>query len=156
MRLTVLLLPALLVPLAACEDLGTTSSTGASYANAGYVQPQATQLGRVINARQVVVGGNSANATTGAVVGGLAGALVGNQFGEGSGNALATGVGAIGGAIAGSQIAAQRSGGGQVTTEWQVRLDDGQLVTFTQPVTGIRVGDRVRMIAVNGSWQFQI
>jgi outer membrane lipoprotein SlyB len=155
MRLKVLLLPALLIPLAACEDLGSSNS-GGSYANAGYVQPQATQLGRVIDARQVQVGGNNIDSTTGAVVGGLAGALVGNQFGKGSGNALATGVGAIGGAIAGSEIAKQNGGGGSYSTEWTVRLDDGQLVKFVQPVTGIRIGDRVRMIMVNGRWQFQI
>jgi outer membrane lipoprotein SlyB len=136
--------------------MGGTTTSGGSYSNAGYTQPQATQLGRVVDARQVVVGGNNVNSTTGAVLGGLGGALVGNQFGKGSGNALATGVGAIGGAIAGSEIAKQNSGGGSYSTEWTVRLDDGQLVKFVQPVTGIRVGDRVRMIAVNGRWQFQI
>jgi outer membrane lipoprotein SlyB len=155
MKLRILAVPVLLVALGACEDTGGYGGNGgyanAGYANAGTVQAQKVRTGTVVDARTVRVGSN--NEVTGAVVGGLAGALVGNQFGKGSGNALMTGVGAMGGAVAGSQIARQNGGGGQVTTEWTVRLDNGKLVRFVQPVSGVRIGDRVSVVPSGNGWR---
>ncbi|MFZ5711118.1 MAG: glycine zipper 2TM domain-containing protein [Pseudomonadota bacterium] len=150
MKLRTLVLPLLLLPLAACMDTGLSGGSG--YYGTGVAQAQTVQLGTVVDSRPVQVG-NPNGDLTGAVVGGLAGALVGNQFGKGSGNALATGAGAVGGAIAGTQIARQRGGGVQTSTEWTVRLDDGRLVRFQQPVSGVPVGSRVSLTRAGDSWR---
>ncbi|MFN0116632.1 MAG: glycine zipper 2TM domain-containing protein [Paracoccaceae bacterium] len=147
----ILVFPLLLVPLAACEDTG---GYGASpvYPAAGYGQAQTALPGTVVDVRTVQVG-SSVDPTAGAVIGGLAGALVGNQFGKGSGNALATGAGALGGAIAGSEIAKRQGGGAQYSSEWTVRLDNGQLVRFVQAVQGVGKGSRVTVVDTGNGWR---
>lgn len=80
----------------------------------------------------------------GAVIGGVTGGIVGRQFGGGRGRDLMTVIGAIGGGVAGHQIEKRA----RATTHEQVmvRFDDGSSGVFDSEQTGLRSGDRVRLI----------
>jgi outer membrane lipoprotein SlyB len=83
----------------------------------------------------------------GAVVGGVLGAVVGHQFGSGVGRAAMTGLGAAGGAVAGNNV--ERNHNESISGyRVSVRLDNGSSRTFERSeVTGLQVGDRVRLDA---------
>ncbi len=78
----------------------------------------------------------------GAIVGGLGGLGVGALIGSGTGKAVAMVVGAIGGAVAGDLIQKKYDKpveGQQIF----VRTSSGVLVSITQPMSPLRVGQRV-------------
>ena len=122
--------------------------TGDSYSRDQARRPQTVQFGMVEYVRPVVIEGTKTGigAGTGAVVGGIGGSTVGG----GRGAAVATVLGAVAGGVAGgvAEEGATRKQGVEVT----VRLDSGQIVAIVQQVsaTTFNVGDRVRVLTLNG------
>ncbi|MDD4963514.1 MAG: glycine zipper 2TM domain-containing protein [Gallionella sp.] len=86
-------------------------------------------------------GGNGIGA--GAVVGGVVGGVLGNQVGGGSGNTIATIAGVVGGAVLGHQV--EKNNRAQDSYRIKVRLNHDGYATFTQSISDLRVGDRVRI-----------
>lgn len=79
----------------------------------------------------------------GAIIGGVAGGVLGHQFGAGSGRDVATVAGALAGAAAGSAV--QSNAEKQPGQHIIVQLNNGVAVGITQPSSGLRVGDDVRI-----------
>ncbi|MDD2720765.1 MAG: glycine zipper 2TM domain-containing protein [Gallionella sp.] len=79
----------------------------------------------------------------GTVIGGIVGGVLGHQVGGGSGRDVATVAGAVGGAVIGHQI--EKSNSQQDAYRIRVRLEDGSVLTVTQAISDLRVGDRVRV-----------
>ena len=136
---------ALLIMLGGCMS----TLTGDSYSRDEARRPQTVQFGMVEYVRPVVIEGTKTGigAGTGAVVGGIGGSTVGG----GKGAAVATVLGAVAGGVAGgmAEEAATKKQGVEVT----VRLDSGQIVAIVQqvnPATTFHVGDRVRVLTLNG------
>ena len=98
--------------------------------------------GVIASVRAVEVKGEGSG--IGAVAGGVAGAVVGNQFGHGDGRTVMTVAGAAGGAYAGNEIEKQVKK--RTLYEVTVRMNDGRLVTLSQPsAPAFAVGERVRL-----------
>ncbi len=123
--------------------------TGDSYSRSDARRPQTVQFGMVEYVRPVVIEGTKTGigAGTGAVVGGIGGSTVGG----GKGAAVATVLGAVAGGVAGGMVeeGATKKQGVEVT----VRLDSGQIIAVVQqasPTTNFNVGDRVRVLSLNG------
>lgn len=134
----------LLVMLGGCMS----TLTGDSYSRDEARRPQTVQFGMVEYVRPVVIEGTKTGvgAGTGAVVGGIGGSTVGG----GRGQAVATVLGAVAGGVAGgmAEEAATKKQGVEIT----VRLDSGQIVAIVQQAsaTTFNVGDRVRVLTLNG------
>ncbi|MDD2775886.1 MAG: glycine zipper 2TM domain-containing protein [Gallionella sp.] len=96
----------------------------------------------VIDSIETIPGGGS-GIGAGAVVGGVVGGVLGNQVGGGSGNTIATIAGVVGGAVVGHQV--EKSNRPQDTYRIKVRLNHNGYATFTQGISDLRVGDRVRV-----------
>lgn len=79
----------------------------------------------------------------GAVIGGIVGGVLGHQVGGGTGRDAATVAGVVGGAVIGHQI--EKSNNQQDAYRIRVRLEDGNVLTVTQAISDLRVGDRVRL-----------
>jgi outer membrane lipoprotein SlyB len=122
--------------------------TGDSYSRDEARRPQTVQFGMVEYVRPVVIEGTKTGigAGTGAVVGGIGGSTVGG----GRGAAVATVLGAVAGGVAGGMVeeGATKKQGVEIT----VRLDSGQIVAIVQQAsaTTFNVGDRVRVLTLNG------
>jgi outer membrane lipoprotein SlyB len=122
--------------------------TGDSYSRDDARRPQTVQFGMVEYVRPVVIEGTKTGigAGTGAVVGGIGGSSVGG----GKGAAVATVLGAVAGGVAGGMVeeGATRKQGVEIT----VRLDSGQIIAIVQQAsaTTFNVGDRVRVLTLNG------
>jgi outer membrane lipoprotein SlyB len=122
--------------------------TGDSYSRDEARRPQTVQFGMVEYVRPVVIEGTKTGigAGTGAVVGGIGGSTVGS----GRGAAVATVLGAVAGGVAGgmAEEGATKKQGVEIT----VRLDSGQIVAIVQQAsaTTFNVGDRVRVLTLNG------
>jgi outer membrane lipoprotein SlyB len=122
--------------------------TGDSYSRDDARRPQTVQFGMVEYVRPVVIEGTKTGigAGTGAVVGGIGGSTVGG----GKGAAVATVLGAVAGGVAGGMVeeGATRKQGVEIT----VRLDSGQIIAIVQQAsaTTFNVGDRVRVLTLNG------
>jgi outer membrane lipoprotein SlyB len=134
----------LLVMLGGCMS----TLTGDSYSRDEARRQQTVQFGMVEYVRPVVIEGTKTGigAGTGAVVGGIGGSTVGG----GRGQAVATVLGAVAGGVAGgmAEEAATKKQGVEIT----VRLDSGQIVAIVQQAsaTTFNVGDRVRVLTLNG------
>jgi len=135
----------LLLMLAGCMS----TLTGDSYSRDEARRPQTVQFGMVEYVRPVVIEGTKTGigAATGAVVGGIGGSTVGG----GKGAAVATVLGAVAGGVAGgmAEEGATKKQGVEIT----VRLDSGQIVAIVQqatPTAAFHVGDRVRVLTLNG------
>lgn len=90
------------------------------------------------------IGGSGIGA--GAVIGGVVGGVLGHQVGGGTGKDVATVAGAVGGAVVGHQIEKSNKPQQQEVYRVRVRLENGGYQTVTQQsVSGLRVGDRVRI-----------
>jgi outer membrane lipoprotein SlyB len=107
------------------------------------------QAATVTNVRDVTI--NSASGSgIGTIVGSVLGALVGSNIGGGTGSTVAGIGGSVAGGVAGHQL--ERSAGTKTVTELTVRLDNGEIRTYTiEPGESFRIGDQVRVITSNGT-----
>jgi outer membrane lipoprotein SlyB len=137
--------------MAAAALTGCTSSlTGDSYSRDEARTVQNVRLGTIESLRPVKIEGTKTpiGAGAGAVVGGVAGSGVGG----GRGSAVAAVIGAVAGGLLGaaSEEGLTRTQGVEIT----VREDDGGMRAYVQAVEPnqvFRVGQRVRILTVNGT-----
>lgn len=124
--------------------------TGESYSRSEARKAQTVQYGTIEYLRPVAIEGTKTpvGAGAGAAVGGIAGSSVGS----GKGAAVASVLGAVAGGVAGAAVeeqATKRQG-----VEITVRLDNNRLIAVVQevsPTVSYQVGDRVRVLTVNGT-----
>lgn len=146
--------PALFTALFAAATLtlgGCTSNlTGDSYSREEARTVQNVRLGTIESLRPVKIEGSKTpiGAGAGAVVGGVAGSGVGG----GRGSAVAAVIGAVAGGLLGAMTeeGITRTQGVEIT----VREDDGSMRAYVQEVEPnqvFRVGQRVRILTVNGT-----
>lgn len=146
--------PALLTALFAIAALSlggcTSSLTGDSYSRDEARTVQNVRLGTIESLRPVKIEGTKTpiGAGAGAVVGGVAGSGVGG----GRGSAVAAVIGAVAGGLLGAMTeeGITRTQGVEIT----VREDDGSMRAYVQQVEPnqvFRVGQRVRILTVNGT-----
>ena len=113
-------------------------------------RPQVVLMGTVESLRLVQIEGTKTRIgpTAGAAVGGIAG----SEIGGGKGSYVAAVIGAVAGGMAGAAIeeGMTRTQGVEIT----VREDSGQLRAYVQQMAEgeiFRVGDRVRVLMLNGT-----
>lgn len=146
--------PALITALFATAALAlggcTSKLTGDSYSRDEARTVQNVRLGTIESLRPVKIEGTKTpiGAGAGAVVGGVAGSGVGG----GRGSAVAAVVGAVAGGLLGAMTeeGITRTQGVEIT----VREDDGSMRAYVQAVEPnqvFRVGQRVRILTVNGT-----
>lgn len=111
---------------------------------------QTVRMGTIVSLRPVRIEGTKTpiGAGAGAVVGGIGGSAVGG----GRGSAVAAVIGAVAGGLLGAagEEGLTRTQGVEIT----VREDDGAMRAYVQEVSEgqiFRVGDRVRVLTVNGT-----
>lgn len=149
MRKSVLLIASFTV--AALALTGCQSSlTGDSYSRDEARTVQTVRMGTIESLRPVKIEGTKTpiGAGAGAVVGGVAGSTVGG----GKGSIVAAVIGAVAGGLLGSatEEGLTRTQGVEIT----VREDDGSMRAYVQEVQEneiFRVGERVRIMSVNGT-----
>ncbi len=124
--------------------------SGETYSREDARAQQRVEFGYVEYVRPVVIEGTDSKigTATGAILGGIAG----NTVGGGRGAAAATVAGAVVGGVVGSKTeeAATRAQGVEVT----VKLDSGKIIAIVQqasPTETFNVGERVRLMTVNGN-----
>ncbi|KAF1052910.1 MAG: Outer membrane lipoprotein SlyB [Stenotrophomonas maltophilia] len=124
--------------------------SGSTYSRADARAVQTVRMGTVESLRLVQIEGTRTPIGTlaGAAVGGIAGSGVGG----GRGATIATILGGVAGGAAGSAVeeGLTRSQGIEIV----VREDDGQARAYVQavdPNVVFRVGDRVRIMSINGT-----
>lgn len=122
---------------------------GNDYSVSGTGQVSETLPGVIVAKRVVKVNAKSPehenDIGVGTVAGGVAGGVLGSQIGGGKGAIVAGTLGAVGGAVAGHF--AEKKLTEQEGYEYQVKLDDGRLLTLSQGKTpDLLVGQRVLMI----------
>jgi len=137
---------ALLVLAAGCQS----TLTGESYSRSEARKAQEVQYGTVEYLRPVAIEGTKTpvGAGAGAAVGGIAGSSVGS----GKGAAVASVLGAVAGGVAGAAVEEQTTK--RQGVEITVRLDNNQIIAVVQevsPSVSYHVGDRVRVLTVNGT-----
>ncbi|BAP43777.1 17 kDa surface antigen [Pseudomonas sp. StFLB209] len=128
----------------------TSNLTGDSYSRDEARAVQTVRLGVVQSLRPVKIEGTKTpiGAGAGAVVGGVGGSAIGG----GRGSVVAAVIGAVAGGLLGSMTeeGLTRTQGVEIT----VREDDGSMRAYVQQVQEneiFRVGDRVRVMTVNGT-----
>ena len=136
----------LLVLVTGCQS----TLTGESYSRSEARKAQQVQYGMVEYLRPVAIEGTKTpiGAGAGAAVGGIAGSSVGS----GKGAAVASVVGAVAGGVAGA--AAEEQVTKRQGVEITVRLDNNQIIAVVQevaPGVSFQVGDRVRVLTINGT-----
>ncbi len=149
MRKSVLLVASF--TMAALALTGCQSSlTGDSYSRDEARTVQTVRMGTIESLRPVKIEGTKTpiGAGAGAVVGGVAGSTVGG----GRGSIVAAVIGAVAGGLLGSltEEGLTRAQGVEIT----VREDDGSMRAYVQEVQEneiFRVGERVRIMSVNGT-----
>lgn len=138
--------------LAAAMFVGGCQSTlsGDSYSRDEARKVQVVRMGTIESLRPVKIEGTKTPIGSGAgtIVGGVAGSGVGG----GRGSAVAAVIGAVAGGMLGAatEEGLTRTQGVEIT----VREDDGSLRAYVQEVQQnevFRVGDRVRILTVNGT-----
>ncbi len=139
-------LSAMLLGLAGC----TSNLSGDTYSRDEARRVQTVRLGTIESLRPVQIEGSKTpiGAGAGAVIGGIGGSSVGG----GRGSAVAAVIGAVAGGMLGAaaEEGLTRTQGVEIT----VREDDGSLRAYVQEVQPneiFRVGDRVRILTVNGT-----
>lgn len=138
----------LLLAMVLVTGCSSPSLTGDTYSRSEARQTQRVNYGVIVNARPVVIEGESS--VGGKVAGAVMGGLLGNQIGSGSGNTIATAAGVIAGSTAASsmQESASRAQGLELTID----LENGQTISVVQEVEHLEqfmAGDRVQ-ISGNG------
>lgn len=143
-----LLLTALFTSVALLTGCASNLS-GSSYSRADARAVQNVRMGTIESLRPVQIEGTKTPIGTlaGAAVGGIAG----NSIGGGRGKAITTILGGVAGGAAGSAVeeGITRTQGVEIV----VREDDGGTRAYVQAVDSqqFRVGDRVRIMSVNGA-----
>lgn len=124
--------------------------TGDAYSRDEVRKPQVVRMGVIEALRPVKIEGTKTNigSAAGAAVGGIAG----SEIGGGRGSIVAAVIGAVAGGMAGAAIeeGITRTQGVEIT----VREDSGQLRAYVQELNEgelFRIGDRVRILTVNGT-----
>ncbi|ARS49857.1 MULTISPECIES: hypothetical protein [Pseudomonadaceae] len=142
----------LITSLAALLALGgcQSSLTGDTYSRSEARAVQTVRMGTIESLRPVKIEGTKTpiGAGAGAVVGGIGGSGIGG----GRGSAVMAVVGAVAGGLLGAaaEEGLTRTQGVEIT----VREDDGTLRAYVQEVEPnqvFRVGERVRIMTVNGT-----
>ncbi|MFI8747422.1 hypothetical protein ACIGKL_19960 [Pseudomonas sp. NPDC077186] len=142
----------LMTSLAALLALGgcQSSLTGDTYSRDEARTVQTVRMGTIESLRPVKIEGTKTpiGAGAGAVIGGIGGSTVGG----GRGSAVAAVIGAVAGGLLGAaaEEGITRTQGVEIT----VREDDGTLRAYVQEVEPnqiFRVGERVRIMTVNGT-----
>lgn len=142
----------LITSLAALLALGgcQSSLTGDTYSRDEARAVQTVRMGTIESLRPVQIEGTKTpiGAGTGAVVGGIGGSTIGG----GRGSAVMAVVGAVAGGLLGAaaEEGLTRTQGVEIT----VREDDGAMRAYVQEVEPnqvFRVGERVRIMTVNGT-----
>ncbi|MFT5782492.1 MAG: outer membrane lipoprotein SlyB [Pseudomonas sp.] len=149
MRKSVLLaasLTAVFLALSGCQS----SLTGDTYSRDEARTVQTVRMGTIESLRPVKIEGSKTpiGAGAGAIIGGLGGSSVGG----GKGSIVAAVIGAVAGGLLGSaaEEGMTRTQGVEIT----VREDDGSMRAYVQEVQPneiFRVGERVRIMSVNGT-----
>jgi outer membrane lipoprotein SlyB len=144
-----LLLTALFTSAALLSGCASNLS-GSSYSRADARAVQNVRMGTIESLRPVQIEGTKTPIGTlaGAAVGGIAG----NSIGGGRGKAITTILGGVAGGAAGSAVeeGITRTQGVEIV----VREDDGGTRAYVQAVDAnqqFRIGDRVRIMTVNGA-----
>ncbi|XXF07736.1 hypothetical protein J3Q00_17195 [Pseudomonas sp. D2-3] len=127
-----------------------SSLTGDSYSRDEARAVQTVRMGTIESLRPVKIEG------TKTPIGGGAGAVIGGVAGSGVGGGRGSAVAAVIGAVAGGLLGAAAEEGITRTqgVEITVREDDGSTRAYVQAVEEnqiFRVGDRVRIMTVNGT-----
>lgn len=122
---------------------------GSNYSVRGSGEMSQTYKGVIVSSRVVTISAKTAeNENTpgaGSLAGGVLGGVAGSTVGGGRGSIVAAGVGAVAGALAGHMM--EKGLTDQEGFEYQVRLDDGRLITIAQGADPVlRVGQRVLVI----------
>ncbi len=122
---------------------------GSDYSVAGSGEISDTKRGIIIGKRVVTINAKDPehqnDPGAGALAGGLGGAVAGSNIGNGNGAVAATALGAIAGAVAGHF--AEQKLTEQQGFEYQVELDNGQILTLAQGADlDMPVGQRVLVI----------
>ncbi|MFC5695400.1 glycine zipper 2TM domain-containing protein [Pseudomonas sp. GCM10022186] len=137
---------AVALALGGCQS----SLTGDTYSREEARQVQTVRMGTIESLRPVKIEGTKTpvGAGAGAVVGGIGGSTIGH----GRGSAVAAVIGAVAGGLLGAaaEEGMTRTQGVEVT----VREDDGSMRAYVQEVQPnevFRVGERVRIVTVNGT-----
>lgn len=124
--------------------------SGDTYSREDARQVQTVRLGTIQSLRPVQIEGTRSGVGTGA--GAIVGGVAGSTIGHGGGSLVGAVVGAVAGGLLGTvaESGATRTQGVEVT----VQEDDGALRAYVQQVEPnqiFRVGDRVRILTVNGT-----
>ncbi|MDE3737972.1 MULTISPECIES: glycine zipper 2TM domain-containing protein [Pseudomonas] len=137
---------AVALALGGCQS----SLTGDTYSRDEARQVQTVRMGMIESLRPVKIEGTKTpiGAGAGAVVGGIGGSTIGG----GRGSAVAAVIGAVAGGLLGAaaEEGITRTQGVEIT----VREDDGSMRAYVQEVQPneiFRVGERVRILTVNGT-----
>ncbi|MBD2839372.1 glycine zipper 2TM domain-containing protein [Metapseudomonas lalkuanensis] len=137
---------AVALALGGCQS----SLTGDTYSRDEARQVQTVRMGTIESLRPVKIEGTKTpvGAGAGAVVGGIGGSTIGH----GRGSAVAAVIGAVAGGLLGAaaEEGMTRTQGVEIT----VREDDGSMRAYVQEVQPnevFRVGERVRIMTVNGT-----
>lgn len=131
--------------LAGCQS----TLTGDYYSRDDARRIQTVEYGSVEATRPVVIEGTKT--PVGTVAGGAVGGIAGSTVGSGKGSAVATVVGAVAGGVAGA--AAEEGLTRRQGVDITVKLDSGRVISVVQeqtPQSSFRVGDRVRILTLNG------
>ncbi|MDF3931774.1 glycine zipper 2TM domain-containing protein [Pseudomonas citronellolis] len=123
--------------------------SGSSYSRADARSVQTVRMGTIESLRAVQIEGTKT--PIGTLAGTAVGGIAGSGIGGGRGSAVATILGGIAGGAAGSAVeeGLTRTQGVEIV----VREDDGISRAYVQAVDNqqFRVGDRVRIMSVNGA-----
>lgn len=131
--------------------LGCASSlTGDTYTRGEVRKAQVVRMGVVESLRPVKIEGTKTN--IGSAAGSIVGGVAGSEVGGGKGSIVAAVIGAVAGGMAGAAMeeGITRTQGVEIT----VREDSGVLRAYVQQMNEgeiFRIGDRVRILTVNGT-----
>jgi outer membrane lipoprotein SlyB len=127
-----------------------SSLTGDTYSRDEARAVQTVRMGTIVALRPVRIEGTKT--PIGAGAGAVAGGIGGSTIGGGRGSAVAAVIGAVAGGLIGAatEEGLTRTQGVEIT----VREDDGAMRAYVQEVSEgeiFRVGDRIRVLTVNGT-----
>ncbi|MAB99041.1 MAG: hypothetical protein CMK71_13415 [Pseudomonadaceae bacterium] len=127
-----------------------SSLTGDTYSRDEARAVQTVRLGTIESLRPVKIEGTKTPIGSGA--GAIAGGVAASSIGHGTGSAVAAVIGAVAGGLLGAaaEEGLTRAQGVEIT----VREDDGSMRAYEQEVEEneiFRVGERVRIMSVNGN-----
>jgi len=148
MKRPILLLTALFTSAALLTGCASNLS-GSSYSRNDARSVQTVRMGTIESLRAVQIEGT--RTPVGALAGTVVGGIAGSSIGGGRGSMITTVLGGVAGGAAGSAMeqGMTRTQGVEIV----VREDSGATRAYVQEVDGqiMRVGDRVRIMSVNGS-----